>query len=210
MITLLELEENKRAYRRPLIPELYEHLPGRNQGRFGRPGDALNIIFLGHESLACAVLESAGWTKLPLTFAACVKESLKELLRGEDLTRFPPMNRYNFHGRSQDMNWVRVIKPLEARHHFRLWRTGIKDERGRTLWWGSGNLDLTMRWIDFSHRPDPDMNLERDYLAETLRGSPHVQEMRLAHLPGIPLKGVNDKGYPFFTDGRALIIELNS
>lgn len=192
------------------IESLYETLPGRNEGRFGRPGDALNIIFLGSEARIRLSLEKAGWVFLPLSIAECVKEGCKELLSGKPLTRFPPMNRYCLAGRPQNMNWVQVIKPIAARHHFRLWRTAINDESGRPVWWGSGNLDLSLRWADFSHRPDPDMNRERDFLARTLAGSPYMERMRVVDLPQIPTFGINDKGYAFNTDGRALIIELTT
>lgn len=183
-------------------------LPARSEGRFGKPGDALNMLFVGSEESVRRALARAGWTELSLAIAPSVKAGLGQLLRGERLTLFPPMNLYEVLGRTQDMNWAQVVRPIQERHHFRLWRTGLHDPRGRELWWGSGNYDLSVRWRDLSHRPDPDMNLERDHLAKSLAGLPEVESLRLVALPQIPREGFNDKGYPFFTDGRALLAVL--
>lgn len=190
------------------ITRAFPGLPARDEGRFQKPGDPLNMLFLGTDAQVRGALEHAGWTPLALTITASLREGAAELVAGRPLCRFPPMNDYRVLGRRQDMNWARVITPIETRHHFRLWRTGVFDPKGRELWWGSGNFDLSVRYRDLSHRPHPDMNLEREYLAETLAGSPHVEKLSRMTLAQIPLSGRNDKGYPFTSDGRALFVEL--
>lgn len=196
--------------RRPIkaLSEELASLPARDIGKFERPADPLNMLFLGTEASVQEALEGAGWTRIPIPISDAFWRGLGELLRGEQLRSFPPMSDFRVLGRVQDMNWVLVIKPIETRHHFRLWRTGLHDARGRELWWGSGNFDLSWRMRDFSHRPHPDMNLERDYLAKTLEGSPLVEKASLVALPQIPREGVNAHGYPFTSDGRALLVEL--
>ncbi|MEK7859305.1 MAG: LssY C-terminal domain-containing protein [Elusimicrobiota bacterium] len=190
------------------LAEVYRNLPSRDIGRFSRPADPLNMIFLGTEEAVRRTLEDAGWTSLPLTIAPCFWEGLGQVLTGRRLTKFPPMNDFRVLGRRQDMNWVQVIRPVETRHHFRLWKTGVFDARGREVWWGSGNFDLSVRYWDFSHRPHPDMNLERAFLAESLKGSARVERTALLDLAQIPKAGVNAHGYPFSSDGRALLVEL--
>lgn len=190
------------------LQRVYRALPARDIGRFNRPADPLNMIFLGSEETIRRALEKAGWTSLALTISQSFWEGLGEVLTGRRLTKFPPMNDFRVLGRRQDMNWVQVIRPIETRHHFRLWKTGVFDARGREVWWGSGNFDLSVRYWDFSHRPHPDMDLERDYLAETLKASPYVERTELLALAQIPRSGVNAHGYPFTSDGRALLVEL--
>lgn len=189
-------------------PKSFETLPARNIGKFNRPADPLNMIFVGSEQNVVAALESAGWTRIPVPISESFFRGLEELWKGHQLRSFPPMSDFRVLGRVQDMNWVQVVIPIEKRHHFRLWRTGLYSEDGREVWWGSGNFDLSVRYRDLSHRPDPDMNMERDYVGQTLEGSPLVRSMKLLPLPQIPLKGENAHGYPFFTDGKALIVEL--
>ncbi|MBI4376749.1 MAG: LssY C-terminal domain-containing protein [Elusimicrobia bacterium] len=190
------------------LKALYASLPTRNVGRWGRAGDPLNLLFKGTEPAVCRALESAGWTRVPNSIAGSCLAGLKELWQGRKLTRFPPMNAYRVLGRVQDMNWAQTVRPLEERHHFRLWKTELSDSERRPLWWGSGNYDLSIRWIDLSHRPDPDMDFERDHIARTLRGSPWVRELELVSLPQVPRAGSNDKGHAFRNDGRVLIVDL--
>lgn len=183
-------------------------LPGLNNGRFGRAGDALNLVFVGSAESVRASLAGAGWTEVPGTIRASAGAGLVELLTGRTVASAPPMNEYWLDGRRQDMNWAIPIKFLSARHHFRLWDTGMRDPLGRAIWWGSGDRDLSIRWHDLSHVPDPDMNVERDFIAASLKSSPRLERVSLAPVPRIPREGANDKGYPFFTDGRAALIEL--
>jgi hypothetical protein len=183
-------------------------LPGLNNGRFGRPGDALNLVFVGSAESVRESLSKAGWTELPGTIRASIARGLVELVSGKPIASAPPMNEYWLDGRRQDMNWAIPVKFIEARHHFRLWDTGLRDPRGRAIWWGSGDRDLSIRWHDLSHVPDPDMNAERDYIAASLKDQPLLERVTLTPVERIPREGANDKGYPFRTDGRAALIEL--
>jgi hypothetical protein len=188
--------------------EVSPTLPGRNEGRFGWAGDPLNMVFLATpETLRAALLE-AGWTEIPLTIRESIAAGAKELFAGKRLAAFPPMNDYRLKGRRQSMNWSIPIHWIESRHHFRLWDTGTFDPRGRRYWWGSGNFDVSARLWDMSHRPDPDANLERDFVVSTLLRSPRVETIALVPHPRVPLEGANDKGYPFRTDGRVAVIVL--
>lgn len=188
------------------LAALLPTLPVRNEGRFGRPGDPWNLLFIGGEETLRAALEGAGWTRVA-GLARSLLEGGVQLLRGERLTRFPPLNTYRLRGRPQDQNWVRVLTPIVRRHHFRLWRLADR-ESDRPLWWGSANFDLETRLWDLSHVPDPDADAERDFIAETLEGSPRVERLELLPATRLPRAGSNDKGYPFRTDGRVLAVWL--
>jgi hypothetical protein len=199
----------------PLLPQFVAGwdavaptLPGRNEGRLGRPGDPLNLVFVGGPATLSLALKSAGWTPVPRAIGASVLAGLKELLAGRTLAAFPPMNDYRLIGRLQDMNWAMPVRGISERHHFRLWLTGDINADGRPFWWGSANYDRGIRWLDLSHRPDPDADKERDFIIQSLSHSPLVETVVLVPLPRIPREGVNDKGYPFRTDGRAAVIVL--
>jgi hypothetical protein len=118
------------------------------------------------------------------------------------------MNEYWLDGRRQDMNWSIATKPLTARHHFRVWDTGLRDPRGRAVWWGAGDYDLKLRLYDLSHVRDPDLDAERDWIAASVKDSPLFERSSLVAHAGIPREGANDKGYTFHTDGRVALIEL--
>lgn len=183
-------------------------LPGLNEGRFGRPGDPQNLVFVGTPDAVRAALRDAGWTEIPTTIRGSLAAGLKELIAGKRLAAVPPMNDYRLRGRRQDMNWALPVRFLQERHHFRLWRTGITDPRGRDFWWGSANYDLRVRWRDLSHVPDPDADRERDFIVSTLASSPRVRALVVLPAPRVPREGFNDKGYPFRTDGRVAVVDL--
>jgi hypothetical protein len=185
-------------------------LPVRNEGRFGRPGDPLNLIFVGSPEAVRTALTGAGWTEVPTATRDSLAAGIGELLDGRPLAAFPPMNDYRLRGRRQDMNWSLPVRPLEERHHFRLWRTGLVDRLGRDFWWGSGNYDQSIRWRDLSHVPDPDGARERDFIAAGLASSARLESSTLVASPRIPREGVNDKGYAFRADGRAALIVLKT
>jgi hypothetical protein len=192
------------------VPGLVRALPFRDEGRFGRPGDTLNIVFVGSERTVARALSDAGWTAIPRGCADSVLAGLGELWRGQPLRSFPPMQAYRVMGRVQDMNWAISLNAMQTRHHFRLWRTGVADRAGREIWWGSGNFDKEIRWRDLSHTPDPDMSVEPAKLSETLNGSPLVESLELRPVPGMPKTGRNDNGYEFRHDGKVLVVTLKS
>lgn len=192
------------------VPAVVAALPPRDEGRFGRPGDPLNLVFLATPQTLAEALSQAGWTRIPRGCLDSFLAGAAELWRGEPLRSFPPMQAYRVMGRVQDMNWAIALSPMSARHHFRLWRTGLRDARGRELWWGSGNLDLALKLRNLSHVPDPDMSIERAKLLETLQGSPFVERAELLPVPQVPRSGANDNAYRFSHDGRALLITLKN
>ena len=192
------------------LAELVPKLPARNVGRKGKPGDPLNLVFVGSAEALEAALPKAGWTRIPLWVPASVRAGLGELLRGRMFRSFPPMNLYTLDGRYQDYNWSKPITPMAQRHHFRLWRSGWKDEQGRDVWWGSANLDVDIRYWNLSHIPDPDMPAERTEIAKTLEGSRWVASSVLLPALQVPREGANDKGYPFRTDGKVLVVTLKN
>ena len=187
---------------------LFESLPVRNTGRFGMPGDPWNLLFIATQAQLDSALAAAGWTKIALGLLRPFAEGFLQAFRGEFLTRFPPMNTYRLLGAPQDRNWAQTVIPIEKRHHFRLWRLPYRDKKGRTYWWGSANFDLSVRWRDFSHVPDPDTVMEREYIATSLQGSPWVESISRRRSSRIPAEGENDKGYAFRTDGSVLLVFL--
>jgi hypothetical protein len=190
------------------LEEAAPGLAGMNTGRFGRAGNPMNLVFVGGEASVRAALARAGWTEVPGTIRASAAAGFVELFTGRPLSSFPPMNEYWLNGRRQDMNWAIATRPLTARHHFRLWDTGLRDARGRAIWQGAGDYDLRLRLYDLSHVRDPDLDAERDFIAASLKDSPGFERASLVALAGIPREGANDKGYAFRTDGRAALIEL--
>lgn len=183
-------------------------LTGMNKGRLGRAGNPLNLVFVGTETGLREALTNSGWTEVPPTIRASLFAGFSELIEGKTVASTPPMNEYWLDGRRQDMNWAIATKFLSARHHFRVWDTGLREPRGRPIWWGAGDYDLSIRWHDLSHVRDPDLDAERDFIVASLKDSPRLDRVTLTRVASVPLTGANDKGYAFHTDGRVAVIEL--
>lgn len=190
------------------LEQLFASAQTRSVGRFSKAGDPWNLLFVGSESAVCAALTESGWHRIPRSIPVSIVLGAADLLSGKRLTRFPPMNLYRVEDRVQDHNWAIPVRAVHERHHFRLWKLSAQDGGGRPFWWGSGNYDLDSRIRDLSHRPDPDIDKERDFIAATLAENPRVASLDHRHCERIPRSGTNDKGYPFHCDGRVLIVTL--
>lgn len=188
------------------VAGLLAGLPHRNTGRRGLPGDLLNLVFFGPRDAVRAGLRRAGWNEIPVAYPAAIAAWLGDLARLRPFERFPPMNHYALDGRRQDLNFARNVRPPHARHHFRLWRLPAAGPGGVDAWWGAANYDVAIRWSDLSHRTDPALDPERDFIARSLRDAGFTRQ-ELRAVPGLPREVVNDKGYRYFTaDGRALVV----
>lgn len=203
---LLSLDRLGPATGRPPVPvmvaswdEAAPALPAVDEGRGGKPGDPLNIVFVATPQTLRRALTEAGWTEVPRTVRGSLAAGLSEILAGRRLASFPPLSDYRLRGRRQDMNWALPAEPLARRRRFRLWWTGMFDRNGRGYWWGSG-----------SRGSDPDRDRERDFVLRTLSASPLLETAALMPLPSIPLEGVNDRRRAYRTDGRVGVIVLRS
>lgn len=185
------------------VEEALARLPGRNMTPAGQPCDALNVVFVGRETEIVDRLRRAGWTSVPGSIAGSFLAGLRELAVGRVPASFPPMHAHLLFGRAQDHNFAIPTAFPHSRHHFRLWRSPFDSADGRPIWWGSAEYDTSIRWWDLSHRTDPETDRERDFVGSTLH-----EKARLlwAFLPQIPRRGANDRGSPFWTDGRALVL----
>ncbi len=192
------------------LDELFASVQTRSVGRGGKEGDPWNLLFIGGEDNICSALEEGGWHRIPLSIPASIVLGLADLLTGKRLTRFPNMNHYRVENRVQDHNWAIPVRAIHERHHFRLWKLSLTDPEGRSYWWGSGNYDLESRIRDFSHRPDPEIDKERDFIAATLAENPRVASIERRLCPRVPRSGSNDKGYKFRCDGRILVVTMHN
>lgn len=190
------------------LDELFASVQTRSVGRSNKEGDPWNLLFIGHEEEISSALQEGGWHRIPRSIPVSIVLGLADLLTGKRLTRFPPMNLYRVQNRIQDHNWAIPVRAIHERHHFRLWKLDSSDPEGRPFWWGSGNYDLDSRYRDLSHRPDPEIDKERDFIAATLADNARVSSIERRLCPRVPKTGSNDKKYPFHCDGRVLVVTM--
>lgn len=112
---------------------------------------------------------------------------------------------------NREVNDLGFQKPTETRsvrqrHHARFWQTDFKTTDGKIIFVGTASLDIGMKWL-VSHRIDPNIDSEREYIMQDLLRSKLVSDYKKLNFVK-PVLGKNFAGDQFFTDGDAYTVEL--
>lgn len=99
-----------------------------------------------------------------------------------------------------DLNTVR------ARHHARFWKTQFQSKEGKNIYAGTASLDTGIKW-GITHKISPDIDSERELLFSELSASENILQQKKLQLVS-PVMGENFAGDPFFSDGKAYLIEI--
>src|SRR5712692_2444765 len=183
-------------------------------GKEGHPGDMVNFLIIGSESAMQKTFTNAGWVQVDADVAGTVLHGILESISKESYLTMPMSLLYLF-GRPQDYGWARAepIKVVASRNHLRIWKAPF-DVQGQTLWIGAATHDVGFerdnRNDGVTHKIDPDIDLERDYVEKTLVSTGLISEV--AHvLPSGALKEAKTAtGGSFHSDGRVLVLKLDA
>ncbi|HXN51533.1 MAG TPA: LssY C-terminal domain-containing protein [Candidatus Acidoferrum sp.] len=192
---------------------VFGKVPRRIADKDGNPGDMVNFLVLGSEDAMQKVFTAAGWVKVDADVRGTVLRGIIESISKESYLTMPMSPLYLF-GRSQDYGWAHAepIKVVASRNHLRIWKAPFEID-GRTLWVGAATHDIGFerdeRNDGITHKIDPDVDLERDYVEKTLTSTGLVAEVTHV-LPADALKEARTAtGGSFHSDGRVLILKLN-
>jgi hypothetical protein len=159
------------------------------------------------------VFTASGWVKVDPDVSGAVVRGILDSLSKESYLTMPMSQLYLF-GRPQDYGWARAepIAVVASRNHLRIWKASWR-VKGQTLWVGAATHDIgferDQRNNGITHKIDPDIDLERDYVEKTLSATGGVSEV--AHfLPPNPMKEAKTAtGGSFHSDGQVLILKLD-
>jgi hypothetical protein len=200
----------------PAIPgidnDLFGKIPRRIGDKEGNPGDMVNFLVLGDEEAMKKVFTTAGWVKVDANVEATILEGAIASLSKESYLTMPMSPLYLF-GRPQDYGWAHAepIKVVASRNHLRIWKAPFT-VNGQTLWVGAATHDIgferDQRNNGLTHKIDPDIDLERDYVEKTLCSTGLVSEV--SHfLPRSPLQEAKTAtGGSFHSNGQVLVLKL--
>jgi len=191
---------------------LFTKLPRRIADKDGNPGDMVNFLILGSEAALQKVFTSAGWVKVDADVKGTLLHGVIGSLSKESYLTMPMSPLYLF-GRPQDYGWAHAepISVVASRNHLRVWKAPFAIN-GETLWVGAATHDVgferDQRNNGVTHKIDPDIDLERDYVQKTLASTGLVVE--ISHfLPENPMKEANTAtGGSFHSSGQVLILKL--
>ena len=191
---------------------LFEKIPRRIGDKAGNPGDMVNFLILGSETGMQNVFTAAGWVKVDSDVQNAIVHGLITSLEKQSYLTMPMSQLYLF-GRSQDYGWAHAepIDVVRSRNHLRIWKAPFT-VNGETVWVGAATHDIGFerdeRNNGLTHKIDPDIDLERDYVEKTLCGTGLVTQV-FHFLPQNPMREARTAtGGSFHSNGQVLILKL--
>ncbi len=191
---------------------LFKKIPRRIGDKDGNPGDMVNFLILGSEDAMQKVFTTAGWVKVDSDVRNAVFHGVLDSLSKESYLTMPMSQLYLF-GRPQDYGWAHAepINVVKTRNHLRIWKAPFT-VKGDVLWVGAATHDIgferDQRNNGFTHKIDPDIDLERDYIEKTLCNTGLIAEV--SHfLPNDPMQEAKTAtGGSFHSNGQVLVLKL--
>jgi LssY C-terminus len=192
---------------------LFSKIPRRIGDKDGNAGDMVNFLIVGSEAAMQRVFTTAGWVKVDADVKDTVLHGLIGSLSKESYLTMPMSQLFLF-GRPQDYGWAHAepISVVRSRNHLRIWKAPFQ-VNGVMLWVGAATHDIgferDQRNNGITHKIDPDIDLERDYVEKTLASTGLVTE--ISHfLPDHPMKEAKTAtGGTFHSNGQVLILKLD-
>lgn len=197
----------------PEFPQVVlDSIPLRVSGRSGEPGDRTNFILIGSNTVMQAMLKAAGWVQVDSSKKTALVESVRDSISKEAYVSLP-MSELRLFGRPQDFGYAQgdPIRVVASRHHFRLWRAPFQ-VGGQDVWVGAGTHDIGFdrnRHDELlTHKIDPDVDGERDYIRDSLTQTGMVLESVYLTPSNPVLRARTATGEEFYSDGRTLLLYL--
>jgi hypothetical protein len=191
---------------------LFSKIPRRVSDKAGNPGDMVNFLIIGSQDAMEKVFTTAGWVKVDADVTAALIHGLLESMSKESYLTMP-MSPLNLFGRQQDYGWAHAepISVVASRNHLRIWKAPF-EVRGQTLWIGAATQDIgfekDQRNNGLTHKIDPNIDLERDYVEKTLTSTGLVAEVTHV-LPENPLREAKTAtGGSFHSNGEVVVLKL--
>jgi len=194
-------------------PALFSKIPRRIADKAGDPGDMVNFLIIGNEDAMKNVFQTAGWVHVDADVKATFLHGFMESMSKDSYLTMPMSILYLF-GRPQDYGWAHAepIQVVASRNHLRIWKAPF-EVNGEMTWVGAATHDIgferDQRNNGITHKIDPDIDLERNYVEKTLTSTGLVSEVE-HYLPDNPLKTAKTAtGGEFHSDGHVLILKLS-
>ncbi len=191
---------------------LFSKIPRRIADKAGDPGDMVNFLIIGSQEAMEKAFAAAGWVKVDANVKETVLNGFLASMSKEAYLTMPMSPLYLF-GRQQDYGWAHAepISVVASRNHLRIWKAPF-EVNGRTLWVGAATHDVgfekDQRNNGLTHKIDPDIDLERDYVEKTLTSTGLVEEVTHVLPPNPMQEARTATGGEFHSNGQVLVLKL--
>jgi hypothetical protein len=191
---------------------LFSKIPRRIEDKAGDPGDMVNFLILGSQDAMEKVFTNAGWVKVDVSVKATLLHGVLESISKESYLTMPMSPLYLF-GRQQDYGWAHAepIAVVASRNHLRIWKAPF-EVNVRTVWVGAATHDIgfekDQRNNGLTHKINPNVDLERDYVEKTLTSTGLVAEVTHILPPNPMQEAKTATGGSFHSNGQVLVLSL--
>src|SRR5713101_8091550 len=198
-----------------LDSDLRQHidgLPRRVHDHLGNLGDMVNFVFIGSQDRVQAALEAADWHLADVDSKEAGLKAILNTYEKKDYLEMPMSHLYLF-DRMQDFGYeqAQAYAVVASRHHFRMWKAPFT-WNNEVVWLGAGTHDTgfekDVRTGKLTHKVDPDVDTERENIAQSLDKSGKIKSITY-YLPPNPVQDArNASGGGYHSDGRLLVVFL--
>ncbi len=195
---------------RDAIARLLGDAPQRASGKTGKPGDPLNLIFIGSEAEILHAFEQAGWAVPEQSTGTSISRTTRAAIEDVGYRKAPVSDLY-LYGKKEQLAFEKMFNTFAKRHDLRLWQSPVRTSDGRNIWLAAGTHDAG---IDIhpgvvSHAIDPNIDLEREKVSADLMVTGEVAAEQLVTRPNPLSQGSTATGGTWSTDGhlRAIVLK---
>jgi hypothetical protein len=197
-----------------ITSQLLAKLPRRVTDEKGGEGDMVNALLVGTDADVVQTFTAAEWVQVDKSVKGTIMAALKDTIEKEDYLTMPMSTLYLF-GRPQDYGFAHAepVRVVMSRNHLRVWKSPY-EVYGKPLWCVAATHDIgferDQRNNGITHKIDPSIDTEREYVNETLSGTGLVVARNHVTPPN-PLKEAKTAtGGSFHSDGQILVLVLKS
>jgi len=196
---------------RASVTNVLADAPKRAVSKDNRPGDPINLVFVGTMQEIEQAFHQAGWTEPKKKNQQSIWKTAEAVINNDGYNAAPVSDLYLF-GRKEDLAFEKTLNTFNKRHHLRLWQTPGSAPDGRPIWLAAATHDVG---IDvhpgvISHATDSDLDDERAQVGSDLYLGGAVQAAELIAPPNPLTSGMTATGGAWHTDGKLCVIGLKA
>jgi hypothetical protein len=191
------------------LDHMIDFLPPRVIDGHGREGDMVNLIFVASDAELREAFARAGWINVDQSKA---KVAWHLFCHGTHYTHLPMAHFFLF-GRAQDYSYA-LPDPLAIvarRHHLRIWKTDAR-VNGNPVWVAAATHDVSIDFrayrLHITHRIDPHVDAERDFIAASLADTRLVARTEYVSAADPIYEATTNQGQTYYSDSRLLLVQL--
>ncbi|MHB8654933.1 MAG: LssY C-terminal domain-containing protein [Terriglobia bacterium] len=192
------------------MKEMTAFLPPRVLDGQGRAGDMINLLFIAKPDDLQRIFALAGWVKVDKLNLSIIS---RLLWHRNHYIRLPMATFFVF-GRAQDYSYA-LPDPtaiVTRRHHLRIWKTDYQ-MNGSPVWAVSAThdvaIEILMRKLRISHRIDPNVDAEREFIARNLMETHLVTQVEYVTSAFPVFQAHTASGEAYHSDSRILLLDFS-